>query len=126
MDLLTRGAGFGYIGSTITSLIYASFTFIFFAPRGGHHGLRAGTGASTSAGLGLPASALVVIPLVTHGVTTISRLQAGRSRCGWLMLVLPFAFWCSWAPRTRWRDLARYTAARRTTAPSGFRCSARR
>jgi hypothetical protein len=26
-----RGAGFGYIGSTITSLIYASFTFIFFA-----------------------------------------------------------------------------------------------
>ena len=31
MDLLTRGAGFGYIGSTITSLIYASFTFILFA-----------------------------------------------------------------------------------------------
>lgn len=31
MDLMTRGAGFGYIGSTITSLIYASFTFIFFA-----------------------------------------------------------------------------------------------
>lgn len=27
MDLLTRGASFGYIGSTITSLIYASFTF---------------------------------------------------------------------------------------------------
>jgi cellobiose-specific phosphotransferase system component IIC len=24
MDLLTRGAGFGYIGSTITSLIYAA------------------------------------------------------------------------------------------------------
>ena len=31
IDLLTRGAGFGYIGSTITSLIYASFTFLFFA-----------------------------------------------------------------------------------------------
>lgn len=31
IDLLTRGAGFGYVGSTITSLIYASFTFIFFA-----------------------------------------------------------------------------------------------
>ena len=28
IDLLTRGAGFGYIGSTVTSLIYASFTFI--------------------------------------------------------------------------------------------------
>src|SRR5271156_5820657 len=31
IDLLTRAAGFGYIGSTVTSLIYASFTFIFFA-----------------------------------------------------------------------------------------------
>ena len=31
VDLLTRGAGFGYIGSTVTSLIYASFTFILFA-----------------------------------------------------------------------------------------------
>src|SRR5690606_16886662 len=31
IDLLTRGAGFGYIGSTITSLVYASFTFILFA-----------------------------------------------------------------------------------------------
>jgi len=31
IDLLTRGAGFGYMGSTITSLIYASFTFILFA-----------------------------------------------------------------------------------------------
>src|SRR6478752_2348156 len=31
IDLLTRGAGFGYIGSTVTSLIYASFTFLLFA-----------------------------------------------------------------------------------------------
>ena len=32
-----RSAGFGYISSTLTSLIYATFTFIFFAlePRGG-------------------------------------------------------------------------------------------
>ncbi|CAM5591218.1 hypothetical protein SALBM311S_03209 [Streptomyces alboniger] len=34
MDLLTRGAGFGYLGSTLTSVIYASFTFIFFALEG--------------------------------------------------------------------------------------------
>ncbi|WP_369395472.1 hypothetical protein AB5J72_07455 [Streptomyces sp. CG1] len=34
MDLLTRGAGFGYLGSTLTSLIYASFTFNFFALEG--------------------------------------------------------------------------------------------
>ncbi len=31
IDLLTRGAGFGYIGSTVTSLIYASFTFLLYS-----------------------------------------------------------------------------------------------
>src|SRR4030088_1433324 len=30
IDLLTRGAGFGYIGSALTPLIYASFPLIFF------------------------------------------------------------------------------------------------
>ncbi|MEA2189632.1 MAG: hypothetical protein QOK16_4643 [Solirubrobacteraceae bacterium] len=34
MDLITRGAGFGYFGGTVTSLIYASFTLIFFALEG--------------------------------------------------------------------------------------------
>ena len=68
MDLLTRGAGFGYIGSTLTSLIYASFTFIFFA-------LEAAVMAyALELALGIPPAwgylvcALVVIPLVTHGV----------------------------------------------------------
>src|SRR5437762_6621485 len=75
MDLLTRGAGFGYIGSTVTSLIYASFTFIFFA-------LEAAIMAyALELALGVPPvwgyllCALVVIPLVTHGISAISRLQ---------------------------------------------------
>ena len=75
IDLLTRGAGFGYIGSTITSLIYASFTFIFFA-------IEAVILASMlEAVLGVPqwlgyiVCSLVVIPLVTHGITFISRFQ---------------------------------------------------
>jgi len=75
MDLLTRGAGFGYIGSTLTSLIYASFTFIFFA-------LEAAVMAyALELALGIPPAwgylvcALVVIPLVTHGISAISRLQ---------------------------------------------------
>lgn len=34
MDLLTRGADFGYIGSSLTSVIYASLCFIFFALEG--------------------------------------------------------------------------------------------
>src|ERR1700748_3804455 len=75
MDLLTRGAGFGYIGSTITSLIYASFTFIFFA-------LEAAIMASAlQLCFGLPLfwgyllSALVAIPLVTYGFTFLNRFQ---------------------------------------------------
>ncbi|MBL8339504.1 MAG: response regulator [Rhodoferax sp.] len=91
MDLLTRGAGFGYIGSTITSLIYASFTFIFFA-------LEAAVMAyALELALGIPPSwgylvcALVVIPLVTHGVSTISRLQVWTQPLWLLMLFVPFA-----------------------------------
>jgi len=92
MDLLTRGAGFGYIGSTITSLIYASFTFIFFA-------LEAAIMAyALELAFGLPPAwgyvlcALVVLPLVTHGVTAISRLQAWTQPLWLLLLVLPYAF----------------------------------
>ncbi len=90
VDLLTRGAGFGYIGSTLTSLIYASFTFIFFA-------LEAAIMAyALELALGIPPSwgylicALVVIPLVTHGVSTISRLQVWTQPLWLLMLVVPF------------------------------------
>ncbi len=90
MDLLTRGAGFGYIGSTITSLIYASFTFIFFA-------LEAAVMAyALELALGSPPSwgylicALVVIPLVTHGVSIISRLQVWTQPLWLLLLVVPY------------------------------------
>lgn len=92
MDLLTRGAGFGYIGSTLTSLIYASFTFIFFA-------LEAAVMAyALELALGIPPSwgylvcAVVVIPLVTHGVSAISRLQLWTQPLWLVMLVVPFAY----------------------------------
>jgi signal transduction histidine kinase/CheY-like chemotaxis protein len=75
VDLLTRGAGFGYLGSTITSLIYASFTFIFF-------GIEAVIVASMLESffavplwLGYMLCAAAVLPLVTHGITLISRFQ---------------------------------------------------
>ncbi len=92
MDLLTRGAGFGYIGSTLTSLIYASFTFIFFA-------LEAAVMAyALELALGIPPAwgylvcAVVVIPLVTHGVSVISRLQTWTQPVWLVMLVVPFAY----------------------------------
>ena len=75
IDLLTRGAGFGYLGSTATSLIYAAFTFIFFA-------LEASilAGALTAA-LGVPHSvgsllaAAAIVPMVTLGIAFIGRFQ---------------------------------------------------
>lgn len=85
IDLLTRGAGFGYLGSTITSLIYASFTFIFFAIE------AAILAAALKALFGIPMalgyllSAIAVIPVVTHGITAISRFQVGTQPI-WLLL----------------------------------------
>ncbi|MDP1792322.1 MAG: hybrid sensor histidine kinase/response regulator, partial [Methylibium sp.] len=75
MDLLTRGAGFGYIGSTLTSLIYASFTFIFFALEAAVMAYALELAFDIPPAWGYLICAVVVIPLVTHGVTAISRLQ---------------------------------------------------
>jgi hypothetical protein len=69
MDLLTRGAGFGYIGSTITSFVYASFTFILFALEAAIMAYALELYFGLPLYLGYVVSALVVIPLVTHGVT---------------------------------------------------------
>ncbi|GGF41218.1 hybrid sensor histidine kinase/response regulator [Aliidongia dinghuensis] len=75
VDLLTRGAGFGYIGSTITSLIYASFTFILFAVEG----VIMAAALETCFGIPRPIAyvlvSLVVVPIVAYGIRMISRLQ---------------------------------------------------
>ena len=92
MDLLTRGAGFGYIGSTITSLIYASFTFIFFALEAAIMAYALELAFDIPPALGYLICALVVIPLVTHGVTVISRLQVWTQPLWLVLLVLPFVF----------------------------------
>ena len=90
MDLLTRGAGFGYIGSTITSLIYATFTFIFFA-------LEASIMAQAiEMEWGLPLAwgyvlcSVLIVPLVIHGVTLIGRVQAWTQPLWAVMMVMPF------------------------------------
>ncbi|MBK1687266.1 hybrid sensor histidine kinase/response regulator [Rubrivivax gelatinosus] len=92
MDLLTRGAGFGYIGSTITSLIYASFTFIFFALEAAVMAYALELALDIPPALGYLLCALVVIPLVTHGVTAISRLQVWTQPLWLAMLVVPYVF----------------------------------
>jgi hypothetical protein len=90
MDLLTRGAGFGYLGSTVTSLIYASFTFIFFA-------LEAAIMAvALKMAFGLPMvwcyiiSSLVIIPFVLYGIALISKLQTWTQPLWLGLLCFPF------------------------------------
>ena len=98
MDLLTRGAGFGYLGSTITSVIYASFTFIFFALEAAIMAYALELAFGIPPAWGYLICALVVIPLVTHGVTVISTLQTFTQPIWLVMLVLPFVFLLAKAP----------------------------
>jgi signal transduction histidine kinase/CheY-like chemotaxis protein len=92
IDLLTRGAGFGYLGSTVTSLIYASFTFIFFALEAAILSQALELCFGIPLWLGYLLNALIVIPLVTHGFSRIGFFQK-RTQPVWLALqIAPFAF----------------------------------
>ncbi len=103
IDLLTRGAGFGYIGSTVTSLIYAAFTFILFAIEAS---IMSG---ALELAFGIPLwlsyilSALAVIPLVIYGITAISRFQLWTQPFWIVLNIAPFAF-------IAWKDPAQFAA----------------
>lgn len=91
MDLLTRGAGFGYMGSTLTSLIYATFTFIYFA----FEGAIMGQGITGTFGIPIQISylivALVIIPLVTYGMSFLAKFQAWTWPLWVALIALPIA-----------------------------------
>ncbi|MBN3835241.1 response regulator [Burkholderia sp. Ac-20344] len=97
MDLLTRGAGFGYIGSTLTSLLYASFTFIFFALEAAIMSLALELYFPISLSVAYVISSLVVIPIVMFGVTLINRLQSYTQPLWIVLFVAPYV-------AVLWRD----------------------
>jgi signal transduction histidine kinase/purine-cytosine permease-like protein len=92
IDLLTRGAGFGYIGSTITSLIYASFTFIFFALEAAIMAQALEMSMGLNVVVGYLVCSLIIIPLAFYGVTLINRLQQWTQPLWVVLLLLPFLF----------------------------------
>ncbi|RFP56608.1 MAG: histidine kinase [Limnothrix sp. CACIAM 69d] len=92
IDLLTRGAGFGYIGSTITSLIYASFTFIFFALEAAILAQALELYWHLPLWLGYILCSLVVLPVVFYGITAIERLQFWTQPIWLVLMGLPFVF----------------------------------
>ena len=90
MDLLTRGAGFGYVGSTLTSLIYASFTFIFFALEATIMAQALELYFHLPLPIGYIVCSLVIIPLVFFGVTLINQLQLWTQPIWLTLMVLPY------------------------------------
>jgi purine-cytosine permease-like protein len=79
LDLITRSAGFGYFGSVITSIIFAGFTFIFFALEGSimAQGLLVGLGIPLW--MGYLIATLMVLPLVVYGMKALTRLQVDHA-----------------------------------------------
>lgn len=92
IDLLTRGAGFGYIGSSITSVIYASFTFIFFAFEAAIMALALELGLGIPLTVGYLISALMILPLVVKGIGFINKVQAWTQPFWLALLLLPWGF----------------------------------
>lgn len=109
IDLLTRGAGFGYIGSTITSLIYATFTFIFFAIEAAIMAMALEMLFGIPIVWGYVLCAVVVIPLVTHGITFISRFQLWTQPLWVFLQALPFVFilWADYQSVEDWTSFTR-------------------
>ena len=92
IDLLTRGAGFGYIGSSITSVIYASFTFIFFAFEAAIMALALELGLGIPLSMGYLISAVIILPLVVKGIGFINKVQAITQPLWLFLLLLPWCF----------------------------------
>lgn len=92
LDLITRGSGFGYYGSVVTNVIFATFTFIFFALEGSimAQGLELGLGIPQW--LGYAASTIIIIPLVIYGMKTLATLQVWTTPLWLLLMVVPVGY----------------------------------
>ncbi|MDE8345166.1 MAG: hybrid sensor histidine kinase/response regulator [Acidocella sp.] len=116
VDLLTRGAGFGYIGSTITSLIYATFTFILFSIEASIM-----SGAITMV-LPIPLwvaniiAALIVIPIAAYGIRAISHMQV-LTQPVWLVLQFGPLAYLAWHGLPEFSEWTHYAGH---MAPEGF------
>ncbi|GCL63142.1 hybrid sensor histidine kinase/response regulator [Pseudaquabacterium pictum] len=117
MDLLTRGAGFGYLGSTLTSLVYASFTFIFFALEAAILALALQMALDWPLWLCYLVASLGVVPLVMHGITLISRLQLWSQPIWLALFVLPYLF-VAWKEPERFAEFT--SLAGKVSGSAGF------
>lgn len=98
MDLLTRGSGFGYLGSTITSLIYASFTFIYFSLEGSVMAQAISLYFGIDIHIAYAIAALIMIPLVIYGMTFLSKLQLYTQPLWFILMIVPLIAILSYNP----------------------------
>ena len=92
LDLITRGSGFGYYGSVVTNVIFATFTFIFFALEGSIMAQGLELGLHVPLWLGYATSTLIIFPLVVYGMSLLSKLQLWTTPLWLVLMVLPFAY----------------------------------
>jgi purine-cytosine permease-like protein len=92
LDLITRGSGFGYYGSVVTNVIFATFTFIFFALEGSIMAQGLKLGLHLPLWLGYATSTLIIFPLVVYGMKVLSTLQVWTTPLWLVLMVLPFGY----------------------------------
>jgi signal transduction histidine kinase/FixJ family two-component response regulator len=115
IDLLTRGAGFGYLGSTLTSLIYASFTFLLFSIEASILSVALQMLFHIPLALAHVISSLVVIPIAVYGISMISRVQLATQPIWLALQFLPILYILFKNPA----DVAAWTQYGGAGAPAG-------
>ncbi|WP_222836589.1 purine-cytosine permease family protein [Jongsikchunia kroppenstedtii] len=86
IDLLTRACGYGYLGSTITSLVYATYTVIFLAYEGAIMAQAVTAVAHIPLAWTYLIVSLVMIPLTLYGMSFTAKFQA-RTWPVWIILI---------------------------------------
>ena len=92
LDLITRGSGFGYYGSVVTNVIFATFTFIFFALEGSIMAQGLNLGLHVPLWIGYAVSTLIIFPLVVYGMSLLSKLQLWTTPLWLVLMVAPCAY----------------------------------
>ncbi|NQX11760.1 hypothetical protein HQQ80_09005 [Microbacteriaceae bacterium VKM Ac-2855] len=92
LDLITRGSGFGYLGSVVTNVIFALFTIIFFALEGAIMAQGLDVAIGLPRWIGYIICTLVVIPIVVYGMRALERLQNWTTPLWLLLALLPIGY----------------------------------
>ena len=92
LDLITRGSGFGYHGSVITNVIFATFTFILFALEGAIMAQGLFLGLGIPRWLGYLVSTVMIFPLVIYGMKILAKLQVATTPVWLILMVTPVVY----------------------------------